>query len=608
MKISSPVVQAFATSRGDLRRVTVAAGASSASTLANGFLLRMALASATNPVMAIPWIGAYVLNRKLQGVVVDPYFGDGVERVGNAARVRLWKRAAEAWLRHRRPQDREANHQLFAHMDEVHRGWSDHVPWLMMNGLSIAASVAGAAVLGGPLLGGALLAATGGAVVVGWRGLRRTRDVDKKRLDASAHLRSAMDENSLELLRSLGRSDLALERVEETSERESSARGDARAPRRRADRWRAAAEVLFDGGVLAFGLLTGNPFLAVGAGVLARQAFGAVNTLPENLMKLGPALQAKRRMDEYLRRPPAIVDKPAAVDLSRSIREGVTFENVAFGYGDGKQFLRHVTFEAKAGEVVALLGRNAAGKSTLLELAQRNLDPQLGRITIDGVDLRDASLRSIDRLTAGHVAQRSLVMDGESLRENLRLVNPAASDVELRRVCQLTGLDRWMTDNGHGLDAVISNETLSGGTRQRVALARMLLNPPSLAILDEPTSALDAASRDAVLMNVIETLRANGSTVLLVTHDSEIARRADRAVLLDDGFITAAGHPEDVLRRYGDLGGDVDLASFDRERSVRAPAIDRPEREPQSTRMMKPETVAGDRGATLAPPFERVLG
>ncbi|GAC1480753.1 MAG: glucan ABC transporter ATP-binding protein/ permease [Acetobacteraceae bacterium] len=232
----------------------------------------------------------------------------------------------------------------------------------------------------------------------------------------------------------------------------------------------------------------------------------------------------------------------------------VIFDQVSFAYPGGPNILSQVSFTARPGTSVALVGQTGAGKSTAMNLLQRLWDPVDGNIRIDGQDLRSVTLESLRR-SIGVVFQESLLFN-RSIRENLRIGRPEASDDELERACRLADAHEFITRQPQGYDTVVGERgsTLSGGQRQRLAIARALLKDPPILILDEATSALDAAT-EARVSRAMATLM-KGRTTFIIAHRLSTVRDADEILVFDNGHIVERGNFEQLLQlrgRFADL-------------------------------------------------------
>ena len=198
---------------------------------------------------------------------------------------------------------------------------------------------------------------------------------------------------------------------------------------------------------------------------------------------------------------------------------------------------------------MALVGPSGAGKSTILSLILRFYDPQSGRITLDGVDLRDMARADFRRQIA-MVPQEPAIF-ATSARENIRFGRPDASDAEVEAAARAAAAHDFITDLPQGYDSWLGERgvMLSGGQRQRIAIARAFLRDARVLLLDEATSALDAESERAV-QSALETL-AQGRTVLVVAHRLATIKRADRIVVFDGGRIVACGAHEQLVSEGG---------------------------------------------------------
>jgi ATP-binding cassette subfamily B protein len=231
-------------------------------------------------------------------------------------------------------------------------------------------------------------------------------------------------------------------------------------------------------------------------------------------------------------------------------RGEVRFENVGFSYpASSATVLSDVSFRARPGMCVALVGHTGAGKSTAMTLLQRLWDPTSGRITIDGQDLRDITLDSL-RSNIGVVFQESLLFN-RSIRDNLLVGRPEATDVEIEQACRMADAHEFIVRQSQGYDTMIGERgtSLSGGQRQRLAIARALLKNPPILILDEATSALDAAT-EARVGKALRTLMA-GRTTFIIAHRLSTVRDADEILVFDDGRIVEQGDFNGLLARQG---------------------------------------------------------
>ena len=230
-------------------------------------------------------------------------------------------------------------------------------------------------------------------------------------------------------------------------------------------------------------------------------------------------------------------------------RGEVRFEDVSFAYPGGVPVLSDVSFTARPGMTVALVGHTGAGKTTTMALLQRLWDPTEGQIIIDGQNLRGVTLDSL-RQSIGVVFQESLLFN-RTIRDNLRVGKPDATDEEVERACRMADAHEFIIRQPEGYDTMIGERgtTLSGGQRQRLAIARALLKDPPILILDEATSALDAATETRV-SRALKRLMA-GRTTFIIAHRLSTVRDADEILVFDGGRIVERGTFHELLARNG---------------------------------------------------------
>lgn len=283
---------------------------------------------------------------------------------------------------------------------------------------------------------------------------------------------------------------------------------------------------------------------------------GALLSLVQPLKKLGrlysihqQGLTAARRVVGILETPPAVEESPRAIRLPALSRE-IRFEGVWFRYppregSESRQVLRGVELSVRAGEVVALVGSSGAGKTTLVNLLLRFYDPTQGRVTIDGVDLREVTLQSL-REQIGLVTQDPFLFH-DTVRANIGFGRPDPPLAQVIRVAEAANADQFIRRLPQEYETPVGELgfRLSGGERQRVAIARALFKDPPILILDEATSQLDSES-EALVQEALERLM-RGRTALVIAHRLSTVRRADRIVVLDQGRIAEMGRHETLL-------------------------------------------------------------
>jgi ABC-type multidrug transport system fused ATPase/permease subunit len=227
-------------------------------------------------------------------------------------------------------------------------------------------------------------------------------------------------------------------------------------------------------------------------------------------------------------------------------RGHVRFENVTFGYDAERAVLRNVTFEARPGEKVAIVGPTGAGKSTLVSLISRLFDPWEGRVIVDGMDVREATLGSL-RSHVAVVLQEPFLLP-VTIAENIAYGRLKASRDEVVAAAVAANADGFIRRLPHGYETVIGERgaTLSGGEKQRIAIARALLKDAPILILDEPTSALDA-STEALFLEALDRLM-HGRTTFIIAHRFSTIRSADKILVLDAGEIVETGTHAELVK------------------------------------------------------------
>lgn len=260
---------------------------------------------------------------------------------------------------------------------------------------------------------------------------------------------------------------------------------------------------------------------------------------------------ADRIFSDVLDVAPEVRDAPGAKPLP-TVEGRIEFRDVSFAYDRNAQpTLSHISFEAKPGQVVALVGPSGAGKSTLVDLVPRFYDPSEGAILIDGQDIRTVQVESLRR-QIGIVPQETLLFSG-TLRDNIAYGRREATDAEIEAAARAANADSFIQSFPACYDTVIGERgaTLSGGERQRVAIARALLANPRILILDEATSALDAAS-EALVQEALEKLM-QGRTTLVIAHRLSTIVNADKIVVVHQGRVAEMGSHAELMGRPGGM-------------------------------------------------------
>ena len=248
----------------------------------------------------------------------------------------------------------------------------------------------------------------------------------------------------------------------------------------------------------------------------------------------------------------SVADRPGAQTVGR-LSGAVSFDNVSFSYGGGREAVSGVSFDIPAGQTIALVGATGSGKSTALSLLHRVFDPGAGRILIDGQDIRDMTLASL-RDNIGVVFQEPFLF-ARSIEENLRIGKPDATPSEIAAALERAQALGFVERQPHGLATIVGERgrTLSGGERQRLAIARALLKDPPIMLLDEATSALDAKTeRD--LQDALESAM-QGRTTFVIAHRLATIRHAHQILVFDHGRIVESGSFDELVARGGVFAG-----------------------------------------------------
>lgn len=346
--------------------------------------------------------------------------------------------------------------------------------------------------------------------------------------------------------------------------------------------------VLFFGGLMernGFGGVTVGVVVAFNAYVLLIAQ--PIRFLGFIILLLTQAVSSARRVFEILDAPTTITSKPDAVK-PEPMHGHVRFENVSFTYeGTTQEVLRDISIDAQPGQVIAVLGPTGSGKSSLVNLISRFYDVSAGRITVDGVDLRDMDLGYL-RKNVGVVLQQSLLFSA-TVRENIAYGRPDASEEEIVAAAKAANAHDFIMEFPDGYDTIVGERgvTLSGGQKQRVAIARALLINPRILILDDSTSSVDTRT-ERLIRQALERLM-QGRTTFIIAQRLGSVQSADQILVLRDGGIAERGQHADLLRENGYYTEVYRLQLEDQER-VR--------RELLALGQLPPQQEADDRLAT----------
>ena len=272
--------------------------------------------------------------------------------------------------------------------------------------------------------------------------------------------------------------------------------------------------------------------------LLALASFEAVAPLSQAARELSATLASGRRVLELTDREPAVQD-PRAPAPAPPDGPALALEGVVARYAPGEPpALDGVSLRLDPGRRVALIGPSGSGKTTVVNLLLRFLDPEQGRLTLAGRDLREFRQEDVRRAVA--VAGQDAYLFSTTIRENVRLARPGATEPQIEEALRRARVWEWASSLPGGLDTLVGEEgmQLSGGQRQRVALARALLSDAPILVLDEPTAHLDPETAERVVEDMLSA--ADGRTVLLITHRPEGLALVDDVVVLAEGRITTS--------------------------------------------------------------------
>ena len=281
--------------------------------------------------------------------------------------------------------------------------------------------------------------------------------------------------------------------------------------------------------------------------------FGSIMSIISPLKKLTnvhvitqQALAANDRIYEVLDAQPTVIEKPQAQQLP-VLKEGIALDHVSFSYDqESGEVLRNITLDINVGEIVAIVGPTGTGKSTVVSLIPRFYDPQRGTVKVDGIDVREITLQSL-RNQIGIVAQETILFN-DSVRANIAYGRLDATNEEIKAAAFKAFAHAFIEKMPNGYATVVGDRgfRLSGGEKQRIAIARAILKNPPILILDEATSQLDSESEKFVQEALDELMK--GRTVICIAHRLSTIKKADKIVVLDHGQIVGQGQHEDLLK------------------------------------------------------------
>ncbi len=311
----------------------------------------------------------------------------------------------------------------------------------------------------------------------------------------------------------------------------------------------AVAIVMWQGGLQVLdGRLTAGALVAfLFYAMLVAASVGSLASLFGHFQE---AIGAATRVFELLDAHADIKDPPSPVPMAKPVRGAISYENVSFRYTDDlPEVIQSLTLSLAPGEVVALVGRSGAGKTTIASLLPRFWDVTEGAILVDGHDIRTLSLREL-RSSIGIVPQEPVLFSG-TIRDNIAYAAPGATMEQLTEAARAAHALEFIERLQDGWETRVGERgiKLSGGQRQRIAIARVFLKNPAIVLLDEATSSLDSESERLIESALVDLLR--GRTTLIIAHRLSTVRRADRVFVLDGGRVVETGTPQELVTQDG---------------------------------------------------------
>jgi ABC-type multidrug transport system fused ATPase/permease subunit len=274
------------------------------------------------------------------------------------------------------------------------------------------------------------------------------------------------------------------------------------------------------------------------------------------------------RIQAILNASDVIPEKADAIDPG-PLTGNIEFQNVVFGYNKDACVLKDVSFKISAGQMIGVVGPTGSGKSTIVSLIPRFYDPNSGRVTIDGHDLRDLKLSAL-RSQIAYVLQETVLFRG-SVADNIAYGKGTATRDEIVAAAKLANADGFISQMPQGYDTLVGDrgDTLSGGQRQRIGIARAVIRDNPILILDEPTAALDSESEKLVMDALTKLMK--GRTVITIAHRLSTIRAADKIVVLTQGVLAEQGSHDELLARNG-VYATLYRTQFDEQMAAAKPA------------------------------------
>ncbi len=302
--------------------------------------------------------------------------------------------------------------------------------------------------------------------------------------------------------------------------------------------------LLLGGWQISQGNLTGSRFVSYLAAVA--MLIDPIGLITSNYNEYKQVEASVDRIFELLAVQPGVVEQPNAIALP-SVTGKVEYRHVSFAYQAAQPVLQDLNLLVAPGEMIALVGASGSGKTTLANLLPRFYDPQSGEILVDGVNIRDVSLKSLRR-QIGIVPQETILFSG-TIAQNIAFGQTKVAKEIIQEAAEIANAHQFITQLPEGYETWVGERgvNLSGGQKQRIAIARAVLLNPRILILDEATSALDSES-EALVQEALERLM-QGRTVFIIAHRLATVRRADRILVVEKGQIAESGSHEDLLAK-----------------------------------------------------------
>ncbi len=324
---------------------------------------------------------------------------------------------------------------------------------------------------------------------------------------------------------------------------------------------------------------------AMGAILSRLQQVATINEQYQN------AIVSARRLWEVIDAKPTVPERPDALPLPRNGTGEVRFEHVTFGYGDGRDILHDLFFHVPGGKIVAIVGPTGAGKSSMVNLLARFYDPRDGKVSIDGVDVRDLSLAAL-RTQISFVFQETYLFS-DSVAANIAYGRPGITQGEIEAAARLAQAHDFIEAMPRGYETLLGERgtNLSGGQRQRLAIARAIVTNPRILILDDATAAVDPETEDLIRRGMRLTLF--GRTTFVIAHRISTVKSADIVLVLENGRLTQMGTHDELMREEGHYR-DIAIVQLSGPDNQKSEAADLPS---HMDRIRDPRLVAAAKGA-----------